>query len=169
MNDEQIKLQTGMYRNYISKALGKREVKTIKSFDLQIFVDDRNKHLSSSSIRKLASILNKIFNSAKQWNHLNNNPMIGVELPPVKSKEITILSSKGLNDFLNTAKKYQAYVALWVAANTGMRLSEVLGLHWKNVSLENKVIHVNEAYNESNKMMGTLKSKSSYRKISISE
>lgn len=67
-------------------------------------------------------------------------------------------------------KHYNYYRVCVVAANTGMRLGEVLGLTWDCVDWENAIITVNKQWKELDKGVfgfGELKSKNSYRKIPV--
>ena len=78
---------------------------------------------------------------------ISDNPCIGVRLPRVERKNmIHTISDEDLNKFAKYMReKYpQAYYFLQIARYTGMRLSEVYGLTWNDISLENCQIHVNK-------------------------
>lgn len=67
-------------------------------------------------------------------------------------------------------KHYNYYKICLIAANTGMRLGEVLGLTWNDIDWENAIINVNKQWKELKEGVygfGELKTKNSYRDIPV--
>ena len=54
-------------------------------------------------------------------------------------------NAQQLQEFLATARSHRLFPALWLAANTGMRRSELLGLRWEDVNLESSRLGVSRA------------------------
>ncbi len=52
------------------------------------------------------------------------------------SRKMTIWSADELREFLAGIEDGEWYVPIYLAANTGMRRSEVLGMPWRNVDLD---------------------------------
>lgn len=76
-------------------------------------------------------------------------------------KELMKLVEKGINPH------YASPMMVIVAGSTGMRFSELLGLTWKDIDFEKKLIDVNKTWNYKLKQWGPTKNESSIRKISI--
>ena len=68
--------------------------------------------------------------------------------PPKRRRprgEIRAWSATQLHSFLNAALPERLFPAFWLAANTGMRRSELLGLHWSDIDLDTAHLSVNRA------------------------
>lgn len=76
-------------------------------------------------------------------------------------KELMKLVEKGINPH------YASPMMVIVAGATGMRFSELLGLTWKDIDFDKKIIDVNKTWNYKLKRWGPTKNESSIRKISI--
>lgn len=48
-----------------------------------------------------------------------------------------------LSEFLRSAMGHRHFAALWLAANTGMRRSELLGLKWTDIDLDKSTVSIN--------------------------
>jgi integrase len=101
--------------------------------------------LSSTSIRKLHTIVVNALNRAVTWGKISRNVAAVVELPKKKRTTFEVWNEQQLDTFLAEAKDSIYYVLFHVAANTGMRQSELLGLKWSDVDFENKTISVRQA------------------------
>ena len=60
-------------------------------------------------------------------------------------KAMSVWSAEELRAFLASVEDHDLYAALYLAANTGMRRGEVLGLTWRNVDLDAGRLEVNQA------------------------
>lgn len=98
--------------------------------------------IKNCSVNRELSCLRKIYNVAIDWNFAADNPVRKVKffsenesvrervLSPDEERKLFEVSSPRLISILN------------VALSTGMRKGEILGLQWKNVSLEKGEIRV---------------------------
>lgn len=64
---------------------------------------------------------------------------------------------------------YASPMMVIVAGATGMRFSELLGLTWKDIDFEKKIVDVNKTWNYKLKQWGPTKNDSSVRKISVDD
>lgn len=83
-----------------------------------------------------------------------------------------VLSPEQLKILLNRIKTSVIYIPTFIAASTGMRLSEVLGLTWKNVDFHEKTITVAQGLRwkrDSTWYIAYPKSKRSKRTIDIDD
>lgn len=76
-------------------------------------------------------------------------------------KELMRLVEQGLNP------QYASPIMVIVAGATGMRFAELLGLTWKDIDFDKKIVDVNKTWNYKLKQWAPTKNDSSVRKISI--
>jgi|SRR5690625_588802 len=156
------------YKNHIEPTFGFREMNSIKSIEIQKFLVIKEKDLANASIIKLYTLMNQIYKMSIRWNELKFNPLDGVQKPHPDYKKINTWTKEECHQFLSVAQEYQSYIAYWIALQFGLRFSEILGLQWKYVDFKNKSLHVEQAYHEETKQLGSLKTKSSKRSIPMS-
>jgi|SRR5690625_1798382 len=105
--------------------------------------------LASSTIFYHYRILNNIFNFAVEIKFLKESPLVGVQKPSVDYKESNVYNDEEAYKLLQCLESetdvphWQVIVKL--AITTGMRRSELFGLEFKHIDLDNKVIHVRQA------------------------
>jgi len=76
-----------------------------------------------------------------EWELLNQNPAQGAKLPKVPEGRTRYLSPTELKASLEAAPEWmRAPIAL--AAFTGMRRGELLGLRWEHVHLAKRIVHL---------------------------
>lgn len=109
----------------------------------------RDKHSHASTV-KLYNILNGIFTMAFLDDTVPVNPMLKVKRP-VQSKDerakdesekaLTVEQAKKLFKFMeNEPLKWVVFVTL--AADSGMRRGEMLGLHWSDIDMKTGIVTV---------------------------
>ena len=137
-----------MYRHAVDaySSINNIKLSDIKPLHIQNVV---NKMVSSpTTINSYYKVVSRIFYIAiNPYKIIIDNPCTGVRLPRVERKNaIHTISDEDLNKFAKYMReKYpQAYYFLQIARYTGMRLSEVYGLTWNDIDLENHQIHVNK-------------------------
>jgi integrase len=97
----------------------------------------RNKQgLSRRSVRLVHTILRKAFADGVKRGTLATNPAARATPPKQTRQEFRTWSAAELRRFLDVARGHQLHAALFVAATTGMRRSEILGLRWSDVDLD---------------------------------
>lgn len=158
-----------LYKNHLKIKFGNRKLNSLKSYEIQQYFNQLNKNLSNSTIIKLHGLLNKIFKQFIMWEKLSKNPMTRVKKPPVKYKKGDTWSINESQRFLESAKSHRSYIVFWLALNTGMRLGEILGLHWDQINFKQKVLSVNRSLNRQTMEISTPKTKNSIREINLSK
>ncbi|WP_304459258.1 tyrosine-type recombinase/integrase [Alicyclobacillus sendaiensis] len=83
--------------------------------------------------------------AAVKWGYLARNVMDAVDAPTPKRPKLQVWDEKQLRTFLSVAMEHQYGIAFLLLATTGMRVGEVLALRWRDVDLENGVIHVTQS------------------------
>ncbi|MGH3452750.1 MAG: tyrosine-type recombinase/integrase [Haloechinothrix sp.] len=106
--------------------------------------------LSATSVRYVHRILRKALGDALRKGTIARNPATLADPPKVGAdaepdKQMQVWTAAQLHSFLKHAEPERLASAYFVAAHTGMRRGEVLGLRWDDVDLSAKRIHVRQA------------------------
>ena len=107
-----------------------------------------DRKLSQRSIKYVHTILNQSLKHAVVRGRIKQNPAAG--LTPSKSKDKpkdkwVVLDRKQLAEFLKLIEGHQDYCLIFVAAYTGARQSELLGLTWNRILWDEKGIRIDQA------------------------
>jgi len=136
----------GVIRNYLTPAFGELCLRDLTPLSVQqYFSGMRSSPLSHESKDKIRDVLSSILGSAKTYGLLVMNPVEGVRLPPAKRGKrskpyVTPAQFSALLE--NIPEPYASMV--FVALYTGMRVSEVIGMKWRNVHKDS--ITIDERY-----------------------
>ena len=125
------------YVNYLSKDGGRK--------------DNKIGGQSVTSIRKIISILRKVFDYAVVYGDIKINPALQVPLPKKekhsnsisKSKRQVFLTAEDAQKMLDAFQNEEIGPIIFVTLYYGLRKSEALGLRWQAVDFENDTITIN--------------------------
>ncbi len=96
-----------------------------------------SKGLSAKSVRNIHVIIRKALADAMRKGSVTRNVADLADPPRARSRLMDAWSADELRQFLASIEHSDWYVPIYLAANTGMRRGEVLGLTWRNVDLDN--------------------------------
>jgi integrase len=124
-----------------------RLAKEISRLTVDNYVSNRAEEVAAGTVAKEITVLKHALRFAVQdWKLLNENPAQGVRLPKVSEGRTRYLTPKELKAALAAAPQWmKAPIAL--AALTGMRRGELLGLRWLDVDLEHRHLYLRETKN----------------------
>jgi integrase len=150
------------------------ELTKITSLDIQNIIDKITKEgLNPNTIKSYLQRLTNVFRAAKeQYNIIDNIPTLNIKTEKRKDIVKKALNQEELKDLLNKMSGSKYYMILYIAAYTGMRIGEILGLTWNNIDFahnEIKVIRQWKKLKDGTFNFGGLKSKNSTRVIPISQ
>jgi len=91
--------------------------------------------LSARSVQHHHRLLSQALARAVNWGLLVRNLAEAVDPPKPVNKEMSTLDEDSLDAFLDAAEETPFYHLFHLAAYTGLRRSELLGLRWKDVNL----------------------------------
>lgn len=139
-------------------AIGHLRLDRITGRHIQQFINDlllngKNKRNGKALSRKTAvhhlSFISDVFGYAVKMDMLNDNPCRKVTIPKGEIKEKNIYSLEELEqimELLETAPlKYRLFFTM--VLYTGFRRSEMLGLEWKDIDWDNRVISIRRTSN----------------------
>jgi integrase len=119
----------------------------LNSFYGELLIDGHltaDKGLSPTSVRRVHATLHKALADAVRWGRIARNPADQADPPRSHSPEMTIWSPTQLRAFLDSVRGDRLYAAWLLAATTGMRRGEVLGVRWSDVDLEAATLTVTQ-------------------------
>jgi integrase len=133
-------------KNYLNPAFGSKCMRDLTPLTLQqYFSGIASSKLSYESRDKIRDVMSSILSSAITYGILIKNPMEGVRLAPARK-------GNRIKPYIDPLKFYallalipEPYATMvYVAAFTGLRASELIGLRWKNVHADS--ITIEERY-----------------------
>ncbi|GAA0313545.1 tyrosine-type recombinase/integrase [Bacillus carboniphilus] len=119
--------------------LGKMNRLHIKEFYSYL---EEEKELAPASIKKIHTVIRSSLSDALEDGLIAKNISAGIKTPRIGRSEIKVWDEVQLMNFLNAIKAETLYIAFHLPAMTGMRRSEVLGIRWKDIDFENKILRV---------------------------
>ena len=170
--------------------------------NMRIYIEELASKYSKASITKVFRILKPALDYAVEQKYINTNPLKHIKVPnenhvAIKKKEIPFITQDDLNKLYIESKRINVpgfnfggkvneptygnnAQAIVLMGNTGLRVSELLGLKWNMVDFDTKKIHIENAIvrvknrenNNSNKYIQTQKkpkSKAGIRDIPLSD
>ena len=164
----------GFFGRHIQPKFGKRDISTITSQELQVWINKGS--LKWRSFNKNAHYFKRIFDYAIKIEYLENNPFDKVSMPRKKSTpEKSVWTSEEYEKWLNYLltdlweKSKQQSVYLVLLTKTGMRRQEISALNVNDINLRKRTLSINKAlkYGKQGMYLGETKTKDSKRDIGL--
>ena len=180
-------LYKSLITTHILPRYGIRKINSLRAIEIKYYLNSIYRRPSANSQHLSARTVNAIRNTwrtcmawAVAQGLIAHNPLDGVRLLREEPKEIKALSQEELIRLLSVAQagdyypfdgsdfgnysKFETYVAVTLAARTGMRRGEVFGLQWENVNFEKKMLHISKNL-LANRQLASPKTRTSIRNI----
>jgi integrase len=102
--------------------------------------------LAPKTVRNMHGMLHKALADACRKGTVQRNVASLADPPRARRRSaMQVWNAEQLRQFLDEIEGHRLAPAFYVAANTGMRRGEVLGLHWRDVDLETSRLSVHQA------------------------
>jgi integrase len=117
------------------------------------------------------AVIRRSLNQALQWGYIYQNPTSRVTAPSPEKKPPATLTVEQANHFLESTKDHRLFPVFVLAITSGMRMGEILGLHWPDIRLDEGNLSVNHTIQlyRGKPVLGEPKTSSSRRTIALSE
>lgn len=117
----------------------------LNAFYAKLLVDGRRNGpggLAPSTVQRVHATLHKALADAVRWGRLALNPADRADPPKESTAEMSIWTPEQLRTFLDSVRTDRLFAAWLMAATTGMRRGELLGLRWSDLDLEGGAVSV---------------------------
>jgi len=132
--------EVGILTGHIIPAFGKtKRIASIRRADIQAYVTDRSEQVAPATVTKELNVLKHLFGLAVQWELIASNPATGVKPPKTPPGRIRYLQPTELRAVLVACPEWLRPIAA-LAATTGMRRGEILGLRWMDLDVKGRRI-----------------------------
>lgn len=164
---------------YIPTELRRKPISHITASEINALYDDLLRcgrrdgaGLKPITVRKVHLILHGTFERAARRGIVESNPTLTAEAPGTRACRPPIFpvwSAVELERFLRAARLHPYYAAFHLAASTGLRRGEILGLRWCDVDFENALLQVVQTVIlvQADVLIDTPKSPASRRRIDL--
>lgn len=134
--------------------------------------------LCKGTVKSYKNVLRPAFEIAIEDDYIYKNPfqfsLAKITIDDNKKRDaLTAEQENSFLDFIKDSKKYSVYYdAIYILFNTGLRISELCGLTFADVDMENKILSVDHQLLRINNIgfrVTDTKSKSGVRKIPMTE
>lgn len=103
----------------------------------------REGRLSRRTVQKILVLLHGILEYARKRGYIEHNPAKDAEKVAVRrSGDFQVLDPGGVAQLVSKAENTQDAALYTVAAFSGLRLGELLGLRWRDVDFAKRILHV---------------------------
>lgn len=162
---------------YIVPKLGNIPLRDLDQDDVQDWVrylqtvGSKGEKLRASTIRRYLNNLRTMLNFAmKELRVLDDNPASRVALPPAENRQRPGVSPEQVKAILDAIEGKWQRAGTFIAFHTGLRINEILGLHWNCIDFDAGTLDVKGSVAKNLKgelFLGPPKSRTSRRTISM--
>ena len=149
----------------------KIKVRDLTPAQIQKYVNDKMKTLSSNTVIKHLHNISKCLDTAVRQNIILFNPAQRIDKPQkIKYTDAKYFSQNQIEQLLSAVKGDILETIILFAIFYGLRRSEILGLKWSAIDMENDVFNIRHTVIRVNKTMhksDLIKNKSSYGDMPI--
>jgi integrase len=108
--------------------------------------DEKSKCLSGKTIKHHHDLISSVLSTAVEWNIITSNPAERVKPPKANKTKARYYDDKQVSELFekleNEPLKYKTVI--YFAIDTGLRISEIAGLEWKDINFESGTIEINK-------------------------
>ena len=138
---------------HILPTLGRIPIRRLKVSDLEALYDTKlrptdpeMKALAPKTVLEIHLIIRGALTAAIKRGIVTRNVATVAHAPRLRSipkHEAQAWTAEQVAEFLRAAVGHRLFPAFWLAANTGMRRSELLGLEWNDIDFDKATVSIN--------------------------
>ena len=132
--------------NKLTQADCQKFLNMLKSDGRKLHRNSKGTELAEKSVRNCYHVLKMSLDRAVTDGLIKKNPAIGCKLPPLKTKEMKILSKEEIQRFMVQAKEEGLYELFLLELTTGLRRGEILALTWDDLNVKTGELHINKQF-----------------------
>lgn len=133
----------GAIRLHVGPRLGRIALSRLTPQQLQALYDAKlEESLSHGTVQHLHAVMHHALKDAYRLGLVPRNVANLVTAPRAEKHEMAVLAPDQVRTLLAAARGERLEALFVLAVTTGMRQGEMLGLHWRDVDLEAKTLHV---------------------------
>jgi integrase len=137
---------TAIVDKHLKPSLGRTPLRKLEPRQVQTLLGEKlGSGLSPRRVQYVHAVLRAALHRAERWGYVSRNVAKLVDPPRVKRHELQPLTPSELKQLFAAARGHRWEAVFVVAASTGMRQGELLGLQWSQVDLDGAVLHVRTA------------------------
>lgn len=123
-----------------------KPLRDIRAHDIELFCEYvLRQGKSAKTVHKLLSLIGPAFRYAEKNDFIIKNPMRVIDKPSKVKKESHYYNAEQLNTLARAAKGSYIETPVILAMVLGLRRSEIVGITWDNVDLENRLLHIRQS------------------------
>jgi integrase len=134
-----IEVYEGYITQWITPKWGSYSLSDVKAVDVEKWLGTLD--LADGSRAKVRNIMSALFTHALRWEFFDKNPITYVRQSAKRQNAPDVLTVEELNSLLTELRGIYR-VMVFVAASTGLRVSELTGLRWSDCDFEQGEIHL---------------------------
>lgn len=151
-------------KQYITPVWGDYRLQDVKAVPVERWLGEL--HYAPSTKAKIKNILSAMYQHAIRHDWIDRNPIHGVRQSAQRQHDPDILDPQEIRSLMAELPE-PCRTMVMVAALTGLRVSEILGLQWQDVDLEKRIVHLRRGV--VNQAVTQLKTAGSKRPLPIPE
>lgn len=133
--------------HHIAPELGDLRLSEIRLRDVELWIRDLRdrKGLAPATVIRVFGVLRSSLEQAERWELIARNPAARAQLPRVRYEEPRVPTAADLVDALQAAPTIHHRTLFWLAAATGGRRGQLVGLRWSDLDLGDGLVTFHRA------------------------
>lgn len=133
----------GLVRMYLVPSCGRVKLSALRPHHLQSALDAMLEGgAAPASVVKCHAVASSALRQAVRWQLVSTSAAAGVSPPRVGPADLRIPEASEMRALVGAASQTPYAAPIMLAASTGMRRGEIVGLRWTDVDLEQAVLRV---------------------------
>lgn len=157
-------------RRHILPALGNVKLSRLTAQQIQaLYADKLAEGLARATVSLIGAILHRALDQAEEWDLLTRNPADRARRIRPERKDMRALDADQARALLAGMSEHRLHALFTLALMTAARQGELLGLRWRNVDWDNRLMQIGGTLNRQQQIVTPTKTAGSRRSIELVE